>query len=243
MKKNKMTRGASANGNANATLSENASHKNRDDQKAFLHINDTPVYFQEDWDIGIGGGLWSTGLAVARYLQHHPGHAIQSLNKLGNNNLSLLELGSGNGFLALCFLALRRWKELVITDIDTHLPLIQTTLDANAHLISSESNVQVTEHKWGELGDALEGKKFDVIVGSDVAYHEDLYDILISSLARFSHESTVALIGVTMNDTKPLFFRKLREAGFRYERLADWLMEPEFRGTTFGIFVIFYGTK
>jgi hypothetical protein len=128
--------------------------------------------------------------------------------------------------------------------MDTHLPLIQTTLDANAHLVSStESNVQVTEHKWGEHTDALERKKFDLIVGSDVAYHEELYDILISSISRFSHESTVTLMGVTMNDTKPLFFHKLVEAGFRYERLADWLMEPEFRGTTFGIFAIFYGTK
>jgi predicted nicotinamide N-methyase len=217
------------------TTVENASYK--DSQEAFLEVNGTPVYFQEDWDTGIGGGLWSTGLAVARYLQHHPEHAIQSLNVLGNN-LSLLELGSGNGFLALCLLALRRWMELVITDIDTHLPLIQTTLDANAHVVSSQSNVQVTEHRWGEFEDALTGKKFDVIVGSDVAYHEDLYDILISSLLRFSHESTVALIGITMNDTKPLFFQKLRETGFRYERLADWLMEPEFRGTTFGIFVI-----
>lgn len=148
-------------------------------------------------------------------------HAIQSLNVLGDEpELSLLELGSGNGFLALCFLALRHWKELVITNIDTHLPLIQTTLDENAHFVSSESNVQVTEHKWGELEDALTGKKFDVIVGSDVAYHEDLYDILITSLLRFSHESTVALMGVTMNDTKPLFFHTLREAGFRYERFG-----------------------
>ena len=28
---------------------------------AFLTINDVPIYFNEDWDIGIGGGLWTTG--------------------------------------------------------------------------------------------------------------------------------------------------------------------------------------
>jgi hypothetical protein len=160
-----------------------------------------------------------------------PEHAIQSLNKLGNN-ISLLELGSGNGFLALCFLPLKHcWKGLVITDMDTHLPLIQTTLDANAHLVlSSKSNVKVTEHKWGEqtIDNSLQGKKFDVIVGLDVAYHEDLYDILISSISCFSHKSTVTSIGVTMNNTKPLFFHKLVEAGFHYEQFADWLMEPKF---------------
>ena len=74
---------------------------------AFLRINNTPVYFQEDWDTGIGGGLWSTGLAFARYLEHHPQHALSSLDALHKTNkLSLLELGSGNGFLAICMLAL-----------------------------------------------------------------------------------------------------------------------------------------
>ena len=26
-----------------------------------------PVYLTEDWDSGIGGGLWTTGLALGRY--------------------------------------------------------------------------------------------------------------------------------------------------------------------------------
>lgn len=208
-------------------------------------------------DTGIGGGLWSTGLAFARYLQHHPDHALRSLDALANNNkrkLSLLELGSGNGFLAICFLALAGdyWEELVITDVESHLELIQKTLDANSHLLQNDFSVTLMEHKWGEFDEPVDSReektirdrvkdgsfKFDVIIGSDVAYREFLYDPLIASLDRFSHDRTVALIGVTMNDTKPLFFHKLRKAGFRYERLADWLMEPEFRGNTFGIFVI-----
>jgi hypothetical protein len=106
------------------------------------------------------------------------------------------------------------------------------------------------EHHWGEFeqntvgDDSLEAQlrqgryKFDVIVGSDVAYRDDLYEPLIASLLQYSHSETISLIGVTMNDTKPAFFHKLREAGFRYERLADHLMDPQFRGNTFGIFVI-----
>lgn len=225
----------------------------------FLSINDTPVYFQEKWEQGIGGGLWSTGLAMARYLEQHPTHGLHSLDKLSNDSdkkLSLLELGSGNGFLAICFLALvrDRWNDMVITDVgESHLELIQHTLDANPHLTQGDGvNVTVIEHKWGEFDESKvesENKtiqervkngsyKFDIIIGSDVAYRDHLHDPLIASLKRFCHENTVALIGVTMNDTRPIFFRKLREAGFRYERLADQLMEPEYRGTTFGIFVI-----
>ena len=230
-----------------------AAEGHADAASAFLHINDTPVYFQEDWDTGIGGGLWSTGLAFARYLQHHADHALRSLDNLGDDKkLSLLELGSGNGFLAICFLALvrDRWKELVITDVASHLELIRRTLDANP-LLTADSNITVMEHKWGEFVEPTDSEnktlqdevqdgsyKFDVIIGSDVAYRSALYDPLIASLQRYCHESTVALIGVTMNDTQPLFFHKLRDAGFWYERIADWMMEPEFRGTTFGIFAL-----
>lgn len=220
---------------------------------AFLRINNTPVYFQEDWDTGIGGGLWSTGLAFARYLEHHPQHAHSSLDALHKTNkLSLLELGSGNGFLAICMLALCQdiWNDFVITDVESHLDLIETTLQANPHLVVGDTNVTVMKHLWGEFNQSPNSTfsiqdqvhngsfKFDVIIGSDVAYRQELYDPLISSLKQFSHAKTVCLIGVTMNDTQPLFFHKLREAGFRYERLADWLLEPEYRSTTFGMFVI-----
>jgi len=30
-------------------------------EEAFLTINDVPIYFNEDWGTGIGGGLWTTG--------------------------------------------------------------------------------------------------------------------------------------------------------------------------------------
>ena len=41
-----------------------------------------------------------------------------------------------------------------------------------------------------------------------------------------------------MTDTQPVFFDKLTKAGFRYEKLADHLLEKEFRGSNFGIFAI-----
>ena len=41
-----------------------------------------------------------------------------------------------------------------------------------------------------------------------------------------------------MTDTQPVFFDKLTKAGFRHEKLADHLLEKEFRGSDFGIFAI-----
>eukprot|EP01082_Thalassiosira_pseudonana_P003097 g2965.t1 g2965 contig12:1165381-1166273(-) len=198
--------------------------------------------------------------------------------------IKALELGSGNGFLSVCFLALAQTiplKELVVTDMADHLTLMAETLKRNSHawdelrvikpidgddVATSESlykdtlssddattqqsnvTVTVTEHQWGEfptitnpnptIEQRLQNQKYDFIFGSDLAYRNYLHKPLIASLIHFSHEHTVSLIGVTMNDTHPVFFDLLTKAGFRYERLADHLVETEYRGRNFGLFAI-----
>lgn len=339
------------------------------DEAPFMTIDRIPIYFSEDWNTGIGGGLWSTGLAMAKYFQHYSrsvrnnltGLAVhkqrcqkKSMLKAHQNGeidsdggsepplssepcspgLSVLELGSGNGFLSLAFLAASMevleeetsdrqqvpfWvDEMVVTDMADHLSLMSKTSKANSHLMrslttvveetkvdtgdngkevtgavgfksteehfdsergvhgcvpststslrkkSKMASVTVIEHRWGEWENdngnsareecckddgkssasrlrkemQIGTKKFDFIFGSDVAYRDYLHAPLIDTLVKFSHERTVSLIGVTMNDTKPVFFDLLHEAGFRYERLADHLIEPEFRGKVFGLFLI-----
>ena len=37
------------------------STSNSSSKSPFITIDGTPIYFSEDWDTGIGGGLWSTG--------------------------------------------------------------------------------------------------------------------------------------------------------------------------------------
>lgn len=243
----------------------------------FITIQDQSIYFQEDWGKGIGGGLWSTGLALAHYFQtEHAAENIQSLAKARTNDnatrkkkqgLDVLELGSGNGLLAVCLMAAGKEyiQNLVVTDLDDHLDMIKKTIEANEAILSDtqsilkRENIHVFEHKWGIFADSEDsslsledigskntllqkvscGKhKFDFIVGSDVAYREELYDPLIASLLQFSHDTTVSLIGVTMADTQPAFFDLLHRAGFTYVKLSDHLLEAEFRGTTFGIFVV-----
>lgn len=233
------------------------------DAAAFATVGGKQVYFDEDWDTGLGGGLWSTGAALAKYFDGHAPSVRQSLIKIKQNGknerISAIELGSGNGYLSVCLAAIAGdlLSELVVTDLEDHLPLMEKTLQRNVHLVNvaqespspetkntvdERPTVIVAEHKWGvtEDGESFSAcrKKFDFIFGSDVAYRDWLHAPLIASLDRLSHENTVSLIGVTMQDTKPSFFKSLSEAGFRYERLPDHLMEPEFRGTTFGLFVI-----
>mmetsp|Transcript_12654 Transcript_12654/g.26674 ORF Transcript_12654/g.26674 Transcript_12654/m.26674 type:complete len:335 (+) Transcript_12654:160-1164(+) len=285
------------------------------------------IYLNEDWDSGIGGGLWTTGLALAKYFIASP-HFLQQFRLLqlkrrwnagDNNNRSLrvLELGSGNGFLSVCLVTAIAaaaanedeepdsnsdcWPgiEVVVTDTAEHLNLMKTTIESNLKRIfpkilrdqqtrrknaarnettkdgddddddddkndveqnktfsSSTRSPQATfdvdikkiasvkEYVWGESYDfGSDPSSFDLIVGSDVAYRDYLHDPLIAALKEFSRpppHPTVVLIGVTMNDTKPIFFEKLKKEGFCYEKLADHLFDKEFSTCSrqFGIFAI-----
>lgn len=235
----------------------------------------------------VGGGLWSTGLAMAKYFQSHSGAVRHYLKRLmiscKTSKISALELGSGNGFLSVCLASLARdlIDELVVTDLDDHLALMNETINANTHIVSPHHpstyisnnntntdndsptsldkentlvNTIVMEHRWGEFHEddstATPNKKtlemeiqngtktFDFIFGSDIAYREYGYLPLIASFQKLFHQNTVGLVGITMVDTKPKFFQLLSEAGFTYNRLADHLMAPEFRNSTFGLFVI-----
>ena len=254
----------------------------------------------------LGGGLWSTGLAMAKYFQIHSEAVRNNLQRLQSSScsnniddddsakkkkISAIELGSGNGFLSICLAALAPdiIDILAITDLDDHLELMNQTVNANSHILSNCNSVKhnqqqdniadeeiqtskvqnlvksiVMEHRWGEFDnnnnnndddtsklDELSSslltieqkvqngsKTFDFIFGSDIAYREYGYHPLIASFQRLFHENSVGLVGITMVDTRPKFFHLLREAGFRYDRLSDHLMEPEFRNNTFGLFVI-----
>jgi predicted nicotinamide N-methyase len=228
------------------------------DEEPFLYIHEIPIYFCEDWRTGIGGGLWSTGLALGRYFGTDA--ALSSLRNLsqrgeGSDSLSILELGSGNGFLAVCIAAAitsigsLRVRDFVVTDELDHLDLMRKIVKANPSAMKCVDNLFIMEHRWGafptisNIGTddtiALHGEqKFDLIVGSDVAYREHLYDPLIRSIKQFSHSRTVTLIGVTMVDTTPEFFHRLDRANLSWQKFADHLLESNFRGTTFGVFAI-----
>jgi predicted nicotinamide N-methyase len=211
-------------------------------------IREKDIFLQEDWASGIGGGLWSTGLALGKYFD-----TPHAQNELESNGIrTVLELGSGNGFLSMCLLAASPSLErVVVTDTRDHLTLMQSTIDSNTDVISSTEGstraiVQVAEYIWGtgpiKVGDddvtCSPESTFDLIIGSDLAYRDSLHDPLIDAFSDCSHSRTVIILGVTMNDTKPIFFSKLITRGFQYEKLAAHCVDPSFRGTNFGIFII-----
>ena len=153
------------------TESEAANDNKNSVKQPFLHVSGTPIYFKENWDTGIGGGLWSTGAALAKYFD--TAHAAEQLVwPMKKSTTSFLELGSGNGLLSVCWMAMlisflqtgngeeesayypQRHK-VVVTDTAEHLSLIRQTLAANAHVVQDTQffDVHVQEHLWGVFED------------------------------------------------------------------------------------------
>ena len=143
-----------------------------------LVVNDSiTVHFDEDWDVGIGGGLWSTGLALAHYFVDYSSF-ITSTKLFKKDRMKIVELGSGNGFLSVVLAAVLLDKrccldaELYVTDLRDHLELIRRTIRENKHIVSSDEinradriNVKVAEYSWGMNAIDAESDKFDFIFG------------------------------------------------------------------------------
>ena len=141
----------------------------------------------------------------------------------------------------------------MVTDLNDHIPLITKTLEQNSHLlqlvhgntieqpvVGGKVKTMVLQHEWGQVdpNNILGQIKFDFIFGTDIAYRHYLHGALIESLKQLSHPRTIILIGITMMDTDVIFFQRLVDAGFIYDRLGDHLMDPEFRGGSFGLFLV-----
>ena len=121
--------------------------------------------------MGIGGGLWSTGLALAYYFVDHRVDVIRQLLSItdrrrkssssGTNNarngnfMKMIELGSGNGFLSVvlsaclmasqydCDLDINANASLIVTDLEDHLDMIRQTLIKNNHVVRNSSSEDV----------------------------------------------------------------------------------------------------
>ncbi|CAM9168985.1 unnamed protein product [Choristocarpus tenellus] len=183
-----------------------------------------------DWGVGIGGGLWSTGLLMTKHLCAYPSFYD---NLLAGRRV--LELGSGTGLVGLTAAMFGPPSEVVITDLASHIDICSHNLTANVDLIPDQCKVRVEEYDWGsDCSSSLSRFPFDVVIGTDVAYYEHLHEPLIKALLATTGPETLILLGVTRMDTGPDFFEALDQAGFEF-----YLMEQASSNKAFGLFCVF----
>eukprot|EP00752_Nemacystus_decipiens_P012900 g11419.t1 len=171
------------------------------------------VSLECDWGVGIGGSVWSTGLLLTEHLSRHA-----ELYDDVFRGKRLLELGSGTGVVGLAAARFGPPKEVIITDLESHVDICTGNVSRDAATgAQGLCSVRVEAYNWsGEVPDSLGAVPFDIILGTDVAYYEHLYTPFVQALERTAGPETLVLLGVTRTDTGPAFFDALDKAGFVY---------------------------
>ncbi|XP_051117173.1 uncharacterized protein LOC127241933 [Andrographis paniculata] len=136
---------------------------------------------------GLSFQLWPAAAALVALLDNPP-ISISSLFVSTSGRLRLLELGSGTGLVGIAAAALLG-ADVTVTDLAHVLPNLQFNINANAASLALRGGVVKAAHlPWGDLQrmeDLDLDLEYDVILGSDVVYHDHLYDPLIQTLRFF----------------------------------------------------------
>ncbi|KAL8044891.1 hypothetical protein ABFX02_08G075900 [Erythranthe guttata] len=145
---------------------------------------------------GISFQLWPAAATLVTLLDrhklhHHPSNTASPLSSTlssPHRRLRILELGSGTGIVGIAAAALLGAK-VTATDLPHALPNLQFNVAANAGIFEPHGGaVEVAALQWGEKKDmeAIGGRdQYDLILGSDVVYHDHLYEPLLETLKFF----------------------------------------------------------
>ncbi|OIV93422.1 hypothetical protein TanjilG_31079 [Lupinus angustifolius] len=141
---------------------------------------------------GLSFQLWPAATALVTLLDLHridpsksPLSTTLSAARAGANNrpLRILELGSGTGIVGIVAAA-TLGCHVTITDLPHVVQNLQFNADANKEGVGSTGGaVKVASLRWGHADDVDKiGREFDIILASDVVYHDHLYDPLLETL-------------------------------------------------------------
>ncbi|XP_058736157.1 uncharacterized protein LOC131608257 [Vicia villosa] len=154
-------------------------------QKHFLRSIQSTVTIRQLPSEGISFQLWPTATTLVSLLDNHRINPTNSplSTVFTSRNARILELGSGTGIVGIVA-AVTLGSNVTLTDLPHVVPNLKFNAEANAAVVgSSGGTVTFAPLRWGHADDVeVIGREFDVIVASDVVYHDHLYEPLIETL-------------------------------------------------------------
>lgn len=159
-------------------------------QKHYLRSINSTVVIRQLPSKGLSFQLWPAATTLVTLLDgcnlsNSPlSPTLYSLTNDSNGRpLNILELGSGTGLLGISA-AVTLGAKVTVTDLPHVIPNLQFNVDANAAVLAANGGViNVAPLRWGEEEDVkLIGNEFDLILASDVVYHDNLYEPLLQTL-------------------------------------------------------------
>ncbi|KAL6222415.1 hypothetical protein ACLB2K_005807 [Fragaria x ananassa] len=134
---------------------------------------------------GLSFQLWPAATTLLTLLDDHrrdPTASPLGLTLLGlksGRRLKILELGSGTGLVGIAAAA-TLGACVTVTDLPHVTDNLRYNVELNAAVLGgSGGSVSVAALRWGE---AI-GREFDLVLASDVVYHDHLYEPLLKTLS------------------------------------------------------------
>lgn len=158
----------------------------------FPELCPSPLIVKQNFQLGKGGIFWDGSYFISKYL----------LSNLFNQNThikNILELGAGTALPSLVSLVKGNFN-VVTTDIPKLIPMIKDIMEMNKQIINKDSKSFVTELSWEKKSDIekvqkyMNNKPFDLIIGSELIYLDDLFDDLINVIRTFSDDNTFIIL-------------------------------------------------
>ncbi|KAL5715259.1 hypothetical protein ACHQM5_017100 [Ranunculus cassubicifolius] len=221
-----------------------AAQEQKAEQEHHLSAVDSTLQIRQVPSQGLSFQIWpAANTLVSLFQQHHRQPTTSPLssflNSFPDRPLRILELGSGTGLVGIAAAAILGAK-VTITDLPHVVPNL--VFNAKANNGGSGSNVDVRALAWGEAEDVERvGRDFDLVLGSDVVYHDHLYDPLLETLRLLLVDSEMVFVMAHLKRWKKesVFFKKARKM-FRVETLYS---DPPAAGARIGVNVYGFERK
>ncbi|EPS58908.1 hypothetical protein M569_15903, partial [Genlisea aurea] len=156
-------------------------------QKYPLHSIDSEIVIRQIPSLGLSFQLWPAAASLVAILdRHRNGESTPLTSILASLQppLRILELGSGTGLGGIAAAALLGAR-VTVTDLPHVVPNLQFNVDANAAILQKHGGaVDAAPLSWGDAQEmeAIKTANHDLILGSDLVYHDHLYEPLLETL-------------------------------------------------------------
>lgn len=136
--------------------------------------------------LGLSFQLWPAASSFVTLLnRHHSNPTASPLASaiISGRRLRVLELGSGTGLAGIATAAVLR-ADVTVTELPHVIENLRFNVEANSEMVVKQGgSVVAAALAWGDIShmEAV-GRDFDIVIASDVVYHDHLYDPLIQTM-------------------------------------------------------------
>ncbi|XP_060067340.1 protein N-lysine methyltransferase METTL21A-like [Ylistrum balloti] len=140
------------------------------------------LVIKQEWKtLGIAAVVWDAAIVLCEYLEKN----VELVN-----GKKVIELGAGSGIVGI--VAALLGGKVTITDLDVALEYINEVVEENLR-DKPGLDVQVKGLDWTKDWSKFSAD-YDIVLGADIIYIEELFDDLLKTFLQICHENTVVVL-------------------------------------------------